>query len=76
VVAESLGFAALGLTIGVVAALGTTRVLGGLLYDVEPTEPLAFVAAATMLIGVTVIASWIPARRAARVDPSEALRGD
>jgi putative ABC transport system permease protein len=76
VVGQSLRLAALGLIIGVGAALAATRVLEGMLYGVEPTEPVAFAMAATMLIGVTVLASWIPARRASRVDPSEALRGD
>jgi putative ABC transport system permease protein len=76
VVGESLGLATAGLVIGVAAALAGTRVLEGLLYGVEPTEPVAFVAAAVALIGVTVLASWIPARRAARVDPTEALRSE
>jgi predicted permease len=74
VVAQSLGLATIGLLIGVAGALAGTRVLTGLLYEVEPTEPRAFLGSAALLLGVALLASWIPARRAARVDPSEALR--
>ena len=56
------------------AALLLTRLLRGLLYGVEPTHPTAYVAAALVLSGVAACASWIPARRAARVDPVVALR--
>jgi ABC-type lipoprotein release transport system permease subunit len=45
-----------------------------LLYGVEPTEPVAFLAGAAVLAGVALLATWIPARRAARIDPAAALR--
>lgn len=61
---------------GVVLALGTTRVLEGLLFGVEPGEPVVLGGAAVLLGIVAVVASWIPARRAARIDPAEALRAE
>ena len=74
VVAQSLGLACVGLLVGLIGAFAGTRVLEGLLYGVEPTDPLAFGGAAALLLAVALVASWIPARRAARVDPSVALR--
>ena len=76
ILGRSLGLAALGLTVGVFGALAGTRLMEGLLYGVEPTDPGAFAGAALLLVAVTLLASWIPARRAARVDPSQALRGE
>ena len=74
VVGGSLRVAALGLGIGVLAALALTRTLTGLLYGVEPTHPTTYLLAAGVLAAVAALASWIPARRAATVDPVEALR--
>jgi putative ABC transport system permease protein len=68
------GLAAIGVGIGVVSALGVTRVLGGLLYGVRPTQPVVYLAAACLLGAVAAVAAYLPARRAARVDPMEALR--
>lgn len=76
VVRSSLGLGVAGVAVGVALALGLTRVLEGLLYGVSPTQPLAFAAAGATLLAVTLLASWIPARRAARVDPVEALRAE
>jgi ABC-type antimicrobial peptide transport system permease subunit len=61
---------------GVVAALGFTRVLRGLLYAVQPTQPLAYLIAALVLAAVAALAAYLPARRAARVDPMIALRNE
>jgi len=76
VIRRSLGLVAGGLAIGLVLAFSTTRLLRGLLYGVEPTHPVTFLVAAGTLASIAVVASWIPARRAARVDPVEALRAD
>lgn len=74
VVGGSLRMAAVGLLLGTVGALALTRFLTSLLYEVRPTHPGAYVAAVAVLGGVAVLASWLPARRAARADPLEALR--
>ncbi len=65
-----------GLGIGIVAALATTRLLATMLYDVSATDPLTFVAVALLLCGVGLLASYLPSRRAARVDPTVALRAE
>jgi predicted permease len=63
-----------GAALGIVAGLAGTRLLAHLLYDVSPTDPLALLAAIAILAAASVVAMWIPARRALRVDPMEALR--
>jgi len=62
--------------IGVGAALASTRLLGALLYDVKAVDPLVFAAMSLMMIGMCVLASWVPARRASSVAPIEALRSE
>ena len=68
--------AALGIVIGGAAALGLTRAMATLLHDVSPSDPLTFTAVTLVLAGVALLGSWLPARRAAGVDPVEALRTD
>ena len=63
-----------GAALGVVAALALTRVVRSLLYGVTPTDPLTFAAVTATLLLVAFFACWLPARRAARVHPMEALR--
>ena len=65
-----------GALLGMAGALAVSCVLRGLVYGVGVTDPVAFGAATTLLIVVALAASWIPARRASRVDPVVALRAD
>ena len=74
VVGQGLALSAAGITIGVAAAFGLTRVMTSMLVDVKPTDPLTFAAMAGIFLVVAAIASWIPARRAAGLDPTNALR--
>ncbi|MDB4874901.1 MAG: permease [Gemmatimonadetes bacterium] len=73
---QGLGLAAVGVGIGLLAALGLTRFMGRLLYNVSSTDPIALGGTCVLLLAVALVASWLPARRAAAVDPSVALRSD
>jgi len=74
VVRHGMTLAGIGVAIGLAVAFGLTRVLAALLYGVRATDPITFAAVATVLAAVALLATWIPARRAARVDPIIALR--
>jgi ABC-type antimicrobial peptide transport system permease subunit len=63
-----------GVVIGLGAAAGLTRLMSSLLYGITPLDPVTYVAVPLVLVTVTVLASYVPARRAASVDPVEALR--
>jgi predicted permease len=65
---------AIGLTIGLVGAFAVTRIIGSLLHDISPTDPLTFVCISLLLVASTLLACYIPAWRAAKIDPMEALR--
>jgi len=65
-----------GVIIGVIAAVGSTRLLGTLLYDVKAVDPIVFALMSAIMIGMGVLASYMPARRASTVDPIVALRSD
>jgi putative ABC transport system permease protein len=65
---------AVGLTVGVGGAIAVTRLMGSLLFGIGPADPLTLSSMATVLMMVALIASYIPARRAAEVDPMAALR--
>jgi predicted permease len=64
----------LGVALGLIASLVLTRLMTSMLFAVSPTDPLTFVAVVVVLLGVALLACWIPARRAMRVDPMVALR--
>ena len=74
IVGRGLALAALGALIGLGASLALTRLLASLLYGVSPTDPISFTSVAGLLLVVAAAASYLPARRAARVDPAVALR--
>jgi putative ABC transport system permease protein len=74
VVGQGMGLALLGVGIGLGASLALSRVLQTLLFEIEPTDPLTFATAPLVLAAVVLIGCWLPARRAASVDPVEALR--
>ncbi|MBO0723411.1 MAG: FtsX-like permease family protein, partial [Blastocatellia bacterium] len=73
---EGLLLISLGLSLGLVGAWAATRLIKGFLYNVSPTDPLTFVVIALLLLVVTSLACWLPARRAMKVDPMSALRCD
>jgi putative ABC transport system permease protein len=68
--------AAAGIGLGLLASYLMTQFLRSLLYGVKPTDPPTFVAVALLLMATVLLACWIPARRAARVDPMIALRSE
>lgn len=74
VLRSGLKLAGAGTALGLIAAVLLTRLLRGLLFGVAPGDPLTFVAVPLLLVAVAMLACWLPARRAARVDPTEALR--
>jgi putative ABC transport system permease protein len=74
VVGQGLVLALIGVAIGVVGAFAVTRLISGLLYGVSPTDSLTFVLVSVLVTGVAMLASYIPARRATKVDPLVALR--
>src|SRR5262249_6410145 len=69
VAGETLRLTVAGAALGLAGALALTRLLGGLLYAVSPTDPLTFAAMALLFAAVALAASWVPARRAMRMDP-------
>jgi len=76
VLRQGLALALGGVAIGLVAALALTRVMQGMLFHVGASDPVTFVAVPLLLVVVAAFASWLPARRATRVDPIEALRAE
>ena len=73
---QAVEVAAVGVIVGLVGAVAATRVLAALLFGVSPTDPAVLGGAAMLLLIVALAASWLPARRAAGVDPATALRAE
>jgi len=76
IVGEGARVAVAGALLGVLAGVRATRLLAPWLYGVGPTDPAVFATLSALMVGVAVVACWVPARRAARVDPIEALRAE
>src|SRR5690348_16550008 len=74
VLAHALRIVVVGLVVGLAGAAAVTRVLQRFLFGVTPTDPLAFSVVTLLLMAVALIAAWLPARRATRIDPWAALR--
>jgi len=74
VMLQGLRLAGIGTAVGIVGALAATQLLRGLLFGITATDPLTFIVVPLLLLAVALLACWLPARRAARVDPMEALR--
>jgi predicted permease len=76
VVGRGAAIAAAGVAVGLLGAWGVSRVMQGILFGVRPGDPLTFGGVAALLLATALLASWLPARRAARVDPMTALRSE
>ncbi|MGE3858085.1 MAG: ABC transporter permease, partial [Dehalococcoidia bacterium] len=76
VVGRGLTLTVVGVTVGLAGAYAATRALGSVLTGVEPTDPLTFAGMTVVLLGVTLAATWLPARTAVHVDPAAAIRDE
>ena len=75
-VGKGLYLSAIGIAIGLLASFAATRVLASMLVEVKPTDPVTFVSVAVLFLVIAVLASWLPAQRAAGLDPTTALRNE
>ncbi len=76
VLRRGLALAAIGIAIGLGASWGATRFLASVLYETSPYDPATYAGVAIMLLVAAAVACWLPARRATKVNPLEALRAD
>ena len=76
VIGQGVKMSVAGIVVGLIASLAVTRVMRSLLVGVAPTDPLTFVAVALLFFAIAVLACWLPARRAAGLDPARALKDD
>jgi len=74
VLREGMGLAVVGLTAGIVGAFFLMRTLESMLFEIEPTDPMSFAIVSVIFLAVALLAVWVPARRATRIDPMEVLR--
>ena len=74
VIRQGLVLTGIGILIGVVAALASTRALSSILYGISPTDALTFATVILVLLGISALAAYLPARRATKLDPLDALR--
>jgi putative ABC transport system permease protein len=75
-VGQGMAVASIGLGVGIIGSASLTHFLSGFLYDVKPTDLLTFITAVGLLTGTALLACYLPARKAARVDPLVALRDE
>ena len=76
VMRQGLGLSVLGIATGMAIAAGLGRTLTALLFGIAPTDPVSFGLAGALLLAVSGVASFVPARRATRIDPIQALRAE
>jgi putative ABC transport system permease protein len=74
VVFQGMRLALVGIAIGILAAFGLTRLLAGFLFGINTSDPIVFTTVPVLLSAVALFAIWLPARRASRINPSDALR--
>jgi len=73
-IGQGLRLSAAGIGLGLIAAFGLTRVMISMLVGVKPTDPITYAAMVAIFFAIAAVASWIPAHRAATLDPTRALR--
>ena len=73
---QGLGLSAIGAVVGLVAAIAVGRLMSSLLFGIGPMDPIAYVAAVAVTIAAAGLASYLPARRAAKIDPIETLKAE
>jgi len=76
ILGQGLTVTLIGTAVGLAVALALTRVIRSLLFGVSPTDPLTFVCVFLFLAGIALLAGYLPARRATRIDPMTALRSE
>jgi putative ABC transport system permease protein len=74
VIRQGITLTLIGVAIGIIAALGVTRLISSMIFGITPYDPITFVVVAAVLVAVAFLSSYLPARRATRVDPVVALR--
>jgi ABC-type antimicrobial peptide transport system permease subunit len=76
IIRQSLGLTIAGSVIGIAAASAVTRLMRRFLFETSPADPLTYALVPLLFAGLSIMAAWLPARRAASVEPMEALRND